>query len=114
MKTLHAPSSLFKDRQLNFLVVVNILIVIVAMVLSHGAYGGIDNVQSMASQLPEVGLLALGIMLSMISGNGGIDLSGVGAGQSVGHGRGTHGAAHTSAVTIPRSSTPPPSSRSRS
>jgi simple sugar transport system permease protein len=78
MKTLQGSSNLFKDRQLNFLVAVNILIIVVAMVLSHGAYGGIDNVQSMASQLPEVGLLALGIMLSMISGNGGIDLSGVG------------------------------------
>ncbi|CAB3798646.1 ABC transporter permease [Pararobbsia alpina] len=78
MKTQQAPSSLFKDRQLNFLVAVNILIIVVAMVLSRGAFGGIDNVQSMASQLPEVGLLALGIMLSMISGNGGIDLSGVG------------------------------------
>ncbi|CAM2146465.1 L-arabinose transport system permease protein AraH [Pararobbsia alpina] len=78
MNSSQASSSLFKDRQLNFLVAVNILIVIVAMVFSHGEFGGIDNVQSMASQLPEVGLLALGIMLSMISGNGGIDLSGVG------------------------------------
>ena len=78
MNAALAPSNLLKDRQLNFLVAVNILIVAVAMVLSHGEFGGIDNVQSMASQLPEVGLLALGIMLSMISGNGGIDLSGVG------------------------------------
>ena len=78
MTTPNATSNLFKDRQLNFLVAVNILIIVVAMVFSHGAFGGIDNVQSMASQLPEVGLLALGIMLSMISGNGGIDLSGVG------------------------------------
>ena len=30
----------------------------------------------MASQLPEIGLLAIGVMLTMISGNGGIDLSG--------------------------------------
>lgn len=78
MNSSQASSNLFKDRQLNFLVIVNILIAVVAMVLSHGDFGGIDNVQSMASQLPEVGLLALGIMLSMISGNGGIDLSGVG------------------------------------
>jgi simple sugar transport system permease protein len=78
MNSSQASTNLFKDRQLNFLVAVNILIVIVAMIFSHGDFGGIDNVQSMASQLPEVGLLALGIMLSMISGNGGIDLSGVG------------------------------------
>lgn len=77
-KSLLMPRAWFKDRQLNFLLGVNLLIAIVAMVLSHGEFGGIDNLQSMASQLPEVALLALGIMLSMISGNGGIDLSGVG------------------------------------
>jgi simple sugar transport system permease protein len=71
-------STLFKDRQLNFLVGVNLLIVIAATILSHGEFLGIDNLQSMGGQLPELGLLALGIMLSMISGNGGIDLSGVG------------------------------------
>lgn len=68
----------FGDRQLNFLLGVNALVVIVAVWLSHGQFVGIDNVQSMGAQLPEVGLLALGIMLSMLSGNGGIDLSGVG------------------------------------
>src|SRR5471030_2565963 len=66
------------DRQLNFLVAVNLLVVLVATALSHGQFVDIDNLQSMGSQLPELGLLALGIMLSMISGNGGIDLSGVG------------------------------------
>ena len=65
------------DRQLNFLVAVNLLVVIVATALSHGQFVDIDNLQSMGSQLPELGLLALGIMLSMVSGNGGIDLSGV-------------------------------------
>ncbi|WP_245432278.1 MULTISPECIES: ABC transporter permease [unclassified Rhizobium] len=35
------------------------------------------NLQSMAAQVPELGLLALGVMLAMISGNGGIDLSGI-------------------------------------
>ncbi|WP_116139457.1 ABC transporter permease [Trinickia diaoshuihuensis] len=68
----------FGDRQLNFLLGVNALVVIVAVWLSHGQFIDIDNLQSMGSQLPEVGLLALGIMLSMLSGNGGIDLSGVG------------------------------------
>jgi simple sugar transport system permease protein len=70
-------SKLLADRQLNFLVAVNLLVVIVATVLSHGQFVDIDNLQSMGSQLPELGLLALGIMLSMVSGNGGIDLSGV-------------------------------------
>ncbi len=31
----------------------------------------------MASQLPEIGLLAIGVMLAMCAGNGGIDLSGI-------------------------------------
>lgn len=66
------------DRQLNFLLAVNVVIVLVAIGLSHGDFVGIDNLQSMGAQLPEVALLALGIMLSMLSGNGGIDLSGVG------------------------------------
>ena len=68
----------YGDRQLNFLLGVNVLVVAVAVWLSHGQFVDIDNLQSMGSQLPEVGLLALGIMLSMLSGNGGIDLSGVG------------------------------------
>jgi simple sugar transport system permease protein len=68
----------FDDRQLNFLLVVNLIVVLVAIWLSHGLFVGIDNLQSMGAQLPEVALLALGIMLSMLSGNGGIDLSGVG------------------------------------
>ncbi|MGA7782288.1 MAG: ABC transporter permease [Paraburkholderia sp.] len=78
MKSLLAPGKMFGDRQLNFLLVVNVVVVLVATLLSHGQFVDIDNLQSMGSQLPELGLLALGIMLSMISGNGGIDLSGVG------------------------------------
>jgi len=69
---------IFADSQLAFLVVVNVVVIVVATALSRGQFVGIDNLQSMGGQLPELGLLALGIMLSMISGNGGIDLSGVG------------------------------------
>ncbi|MDQ2819776.1 MAG: ABC transporter permease [Pseudomonadota bacterium] len=68
----------FADPQLNFLVGINILILLAATVLSHGAFLDVYNFQSMASQLPELGLLAIGVSLAMISGNGGIDLSGVG------------------------------------
>jgi simple sugar transport system permease protein len=92
MKFLPIPASWFKDRQLNFLLGVNLLITLIALVLSHGEFAGIDNLQSMASQLPEVALLALGIMLSMISGNGGIDLSGVGLANLAGM---------TAALTVP-------------
>lgn len=69
---------MFGDRQLNFLLIVNVLVVLAATWLSRGQFVDIDNLQSMGGQLPELGLLALGIMLSMVSGNGGIDLSGVG------------------------------------
>src|SRR5262249_32946927 len=78
MKFSLNAQKLFADRQLNFLLAVNLVIVLVAIWLSRGQFVGIDNLQSMAAQLPEVALLALGIMLSMLSGNGGIDLSGVG------------------------------------
>ncbi|CAD6536422.1 ABC transporter permease [Paraburkholderia sabiae] len=71
-------AGLFHDRQLNFLLAVNVLVVLLATWISHGQFVSIDNLQSMGGQLPELGLLALGIMLSMVSGNGGIDLSGVG------------------------------------
>jgi simple sugar transport system permease protein len=71
-------AGLFRDRQLNFLLAVNVLVVLAATWISHGQFVSLDNLQSMGGQLPELGLLALGIMLSMVSGNGGIDLSGVG------------------------------------
>lgn len=67
----------FSDRELNFLVGINVLILVVATVLSKGDFLDVYNFQSMGGQLPELGLLAMGVALSMISGNGGIDLSGV-------------------------------------
>ncbi|ADJ62536.1 ABC transporter permease [Herbaspirillum seropedicae] len=66
------------DPQLLFLLVINVAILLVATVFSHGDFLDIYNFQSMASQLPELGLLAIGVALAMISGNGGIDLSGIG------------------------------------
>ncbi|HEX4508450.1 MAG TPA: ABC transporter permease, partial [Burkholderiaceae bacterium] len=45
--------------------------------LSRGAFLDPFNLQSMGAQLPELGLLAIGVALAMISGNGGIDLSGI-------------------------------------
>lgn len=65
------------DRQLNFLLGINLIMVAVASVWSQGQFLSVDNFQSMAGQVPELGLLAIGVMLTMISGNGGIDLSGV-------------------------------------
>lgn len=65
------------DPELRFLVGVNFVILVVASVLSKGDFLDVYNFQSMGAQLPELGLLAIGVALSMISGNGGIDLSGV-------------------------------------
>jgi simple sugar transport system permease protein len=70
-------TSRFSDRELNFLVAINVVILVVATVLSKGDFLDVYNFQSMGGQLPELGLLAMGVALSMISGNGGIDLSGV-------------------------------------
>ncbi len=65
------------DPQLVFLVGINLLVLLCAAVLSKGAFIDPYNLQSMAAQLPELGLLAIGVMLAMSSGNGGIDLSGI-------------------------------------
>jgi len=65
------------DPQLVFLMSINLLVLLSASLLSKGAFIDPYNLQSMASQLPELGLLAIGVMLAMCSGNGGIDLSGI-------------------------------------
>ena len=66
-----------RDPQLLFLVGINLLVLAVGAVISKGAFVDPYNLQSMAAQLPELGLLAVGVMLAMSSGNGGIDLSGI-------------------------------------
>jgi simple sugar transport system permease protein len=65
------------DPQLLFLVGTNLVLLVIGAVASDGIFIDPYNLQSMASQLPELGLLAIGVMLAMISGNGGIDLSGI-------------------------------------
>lgn len=65
------------DPQLVFLLSINVLVLLVAAVVSNGAFIDPFNLQSMAGQVPELGLLAIGVMLAMSSGNGGIDLSGI-------------------------------------
>ena len=67
----------WSDTQLNFLVGINLLVLLCATALSRGEFIDPYNLQSMAAQMPEIALLAIGVMLSMISGNGGIDLSGI-------------------------------------
>ena len=63
------------DGHIRFLLIANVLILLAAALLSRGAFLDPYNFQSMATQLPEIGLLAIAIMLTMVSGNGGIDLS---------------------------------------
>jgi len=67
-----------KDNHIRFLLVANIVIIVVAALATHGLFLDSYNIKSMAKQLPELGLLAMGIMLAMISGEGGIDLSVIG------------------------------------
>ena len=66
-----------RDPQLLFLVGINLLVLALGAAISKGAFVDPYNLQSMAGQLPELGLLAVGVMLAMSSGNGGIDLSGI-------------------------------------
>ena len=66
-----------RDPQLLFLLGINLLVLAVGAAISKGAFVDPYNLQSMAAQLPELGLLAVGVMLAMSSGNGGIDLSGI-------------------------------------
>ncbi|MBB3593900.1 simple sugar transport system permease protein [Rhizobium sp. BK529] len=63
--------------QLTMLLVINAALLIAGAVISGGSFLSLFNIQSMASQLPEIGLLAIGVMLAMCAGNGGIDLSGI-------------------------------------
>jgi len=70
-------ASVFSDRQLNFLVLANALVIAVAVVFSGDTFLSLYNFQSMSAQVPELALLALGVMLAMVAGNGGIDLSGI-------------------------------------
>ncbi len=65
------------DRQLNFLAGVNVLVLVAAVAIAGTDFVNTYNLQSMAAQIPELGLLAIGVALAMISGNGGIDLSGI-------------------------------------
>ena len=63
------------DRHILFLLVATVVVAVLATLLTRGTFMSVDNWQSMATQLPELGLLALCILITMVSGNGGIDLS---------------------------------------
>ncbi|MGC4410968.1 ABC transporter permease (plasmid) [Rhizobium rosettiformans] len=65
------------DGQFVMLVIMNALLLVAGVVISGGSFLSLFNLQSMAGQVPEIGLLAIGVMLAMCAGNGGIDLSGI-------------------------------------
>ncbi len=66
-------------RDANLFVLCVLIVVILGLggLVSGGTYLSLFNLQSMATQVPEIGLLAIGVMLAMCAGNGGIDLSGI-------------------------------------
>lgn len=65
------------DIQMVGLIAVNLAILVAAGLTVGERFLSPFNLQSMASQVPEIGLLAMGVMLAMIAGRGGIDLSGI-------------------------------------
>lgn len=65
------------DGRLAILSLLVVVLLLVGGAVSEGTYLSLYNMQSMATQVPEIGLLAIGVMLAMCVGNGGIDLSGI-------------------------------------
>ena len=65
------------DGQFLVLAAINVILLALGAAISDGSFLSIFNLQSMASQVPEIGLLAIGVMLAMCAGDGGIDLSGI-------------------------------------
>lgn len=66
-----------RDANLYVLCVLIVAILVLGGLVSGGTFLSSFNLQSMATQVPEIGLLAIGVMLAMCAGNGGIDLSGI-------------------------------------
>jgi simple sugar transport system permease protein len=65
------------DGQFLALVAINMILLVLGAAISGGSFLSPFNLQSMAGQVPEIGLLAIGVMLAMCAGDGGIDLSGI-------------------------------------
>lgn len=65
------------DGQTVFLALINVLVLATGAMLAGANFVDSYNLQVMSAQVPELGLLALGVTVAMISGNGGIDLSGI-------------------------------------
>ena len=57
----------FSDRQLTFLIAMNVAIVLLATTFSDGLFIDIDNLQSMGGQVSELGILSIAVMLGGVS-----------------------------------------------
>lgn len=62
-------------RETKLLLLVNGVVLLLGVILGGSGFFSAYNLTSVALQLPEIALLAFGVSLAMISGNGGIDLS---------------------------------------
>ena len=67
-------SSYGVDRQTLFLLLINCAVLAAGAAFAGANFMDSYNLQSMAAQVPERGLIALGVMLATHSGNGGTDL----------------------------------------
>lgn len=65
------------NGQFLVLAAINVLLLGLGAAISGGSFLSIFNLQSMGGQMPEIGLLAIGVTLAMCAGDGGIDLSGI-------------------------------------
>lgn len=70
--------STYFDSFGKFLLVTIVVILVAVGILSGGVFLDSYNLQSMGFQMPEIALLSLAMMLAMLSGNSGIDLSLIG------------------------------------
>ena len=89
------------DGMLTMLVGFMVVLLAVGGIVSGGSYLSLLNLQSMSSQVPEIGLLAIGVMLAMCAGNGGIDLSGIAMANLAGVAAGLFALSVTSAAEQP-------------
>lgn len=79
-KTANTGKTTFKKRksggQLVWLFIFMVAVFLLMGIPNPGSYFSLDNFTSMAFQFPEIGIIAIGVMLAMLTG--GIDLSMVG------------------------------------
>src|SRR5512143_1255535 len=76
LQRFHLRDLVSRDDNLVRLLLISVAVFVTMTVLNPDRFLTVLNVDSMANQFPELGILTLGVMLAMITG--GIDLSVVG------------------------------------